>query len=180
MTTIPTVTTARLVMRPFREDDVPAVERLLSTPHVAQQTLNFAYPYPPGAALDWIRRHSLWAERGLHLQWAITLPHDEPIGTISIALRDEPPHGDVGYWIGVDHWNRGYATEATRAVIAYCFEALRLPRIIASCFVGNDASARVLEKAGMTEEWLLPGQAVKDGVPRDLRWFVISARPGPL
>jgi [ribosomal protein S5]-alanine N-acetyltransferase len=171
---IPTLATDRLLLRPFRMDNVPAVERMLSTPHVAEYTLSFPHPSPPGFAHDWISRHARWAERGIHLQWAIALRNDTPVGAIGIALRTDPHHGDIGYWIGPDYWNNGYATEATKAVIAYGFDTLGLPRIQASCFVGNDASARVLQKAGMVEEGILHKHIEKDGVLRDVRMFAIT------
>lgn len=174
MATIPTLTTDRLVLRPFRLDDAPAVERMLLTPHIAEHTLNLPHPYPPGFARDWITRHAAWAARGIHLQWAIALRDDTPVGAIGIALSDDPPHGDIGYWVGPDYWDNGYATEATRAVIAYGFKTLGLPRIQASCFTGNDASARVLQKVGMREVGFLPAHIVKDGVPRDVRLFAIT------
>ena len=174
---IPTLTTERLVLRPFRMDDAPAVARMLLTPHIAEHTLSFPHPYPPGFAEGWISRHRAWADRGVHLQWAVCLPDDTPVGAIGIALSANPPQGDIGYWIGPDEWNRGYATEATRAIIAYAFETLDLPRVQATCFVGNKASARVLQKAGMVEERLLPGHLVKDGIPRDVRLFAITRNP---
>lgn len=176
---LPTLTTDRLILRPFRMDDVPAVENMLSTPHIDEHTLNFPHPYPPGFAEGWISRHQGWAEHGTHLQWAVALQDDTPVGAIGIALRADPAHGDIGYWIGPDHWNKGYATEATRAVIAYGFDTLGLPRIQASCFVGNDASARVLQKAGMTEEGTLREHLLKDGVPRDVRLFAITRGDAP-
>jgi RimJ/RimL family protein N-acetyltransferase len=171
---IPTFATERLVLRPFRLDDIPAVERMLLTPHIAEHTLNFPHPYPPGFARDWITRHLAWAERGIHLQWAIALHDDTPVGAIGIALRVDPPEGDIGYWVGPDYWNNGYATEATMAVIAYGFDTRGLPRIKATCFVENHASARVLQKAGMREEGLLPEHILKDGIPRDVRLFAVS------
>ena len=177
MATIPTLTTERLVLRPFRRDDVPAVERMLITPHIAEHTLNFPHPYPPGFAQDWISRHLAWAERGIHLQWAIALRDDTPVGAIGIALSTDPPHGDIGYWVGPDYWNHGYATEAAKAVIAYGFGTLDLTRMQATCFTGNEASARVLQKAGMREEGVLPAHILKDGVPRDVRLFAIHRDP---
>lgn len=171
---IPILNADRLVLRPFRRDDIPAVVRMLSTPHIAEFTLSFPHPPPPGFARDWIGRHRMWAQRGIHLQWAVALHDDTPVGAIGIALRSDPPHGDIGYWIGPAYWNHGYATEATRAVIVYGFDRLHLPRIQASCFVGNDASARVLLKAGMVEEGTIRNHIVKDGVPRDVQMFSIT------
>lgn len=179
MATIPVLTTERLVLRPFRMEDAPAVARMLLTPHIAEHTLNFPHPYPPGFAEHWISRHRAWAERGVHLQWAICLPDDTPVGAIGIALSADPPHGDIGYWIGPEYWNRGYATEATKAVIAYAFEVLGLPRVQATCFVENEASARVLRKAGMSlEGYLHDGFRDRDGNPRDGELYSVTRSAG--
>jgi len=54
---------------------------------------------------------------------------------------------EMGYWIARPHWNQGFATEASRAVIDIA-RTLKLPRLEASHFVDNPASGRVLEKLG--------------------------------
>ena len=53
----------------------------------------------------------------------------------------------MGYWIGRQHWGKGFATEASRALIEIA-KALKLPRLEASHFLDNPASGRVLEKLG--------------------------------
>lgn len=164
----PTLTTGRLVLRSLLETDAPVVQRLLSTPHFAPHTLSFPYPYPPGAAIEWIRRKRSREEEGVEHQWAITLSDGELVGSIGIATPPGTHLGHIGYWIGHDYWNRGYATEATRAVIAYGFGHLGLTRIEAMCFPGNPASARVLEKAGLSFEERREAHINKDGQPRDV------------
>jgi [ribosomal protein S5]-alanine N-acetyltransferase len=168
MQTIPVLTTERLALRPFRDDDAPAVARILSSPRMYEQTLSFSTPYPVESAASWIGSHREAADKGLKLQWAIVLRQGRLVGTVSLVLERDPPRGDLGYWIGVDDWNRGYATEAVRAVIAYGFHVLHLPRIEAMCFTGNIASARVLEKAGLLFEELREAHVLKDGVPHDV------------
>jgi RimJ/RimL family protein N-acetyltransferase len=174
MTTIPVLPTDRLVLRPFREDDAPAVDRMLATPHIAEHTLSFSHPSPPGAALAWVRRRLEWAEQGINPQWAITLPGDQLIGAVGILLHDNQPAGSIGYWIGPEFWNRGYATEAARAVIRYGFDTLRLRRLEAMCFVDNLPSARVLEKAGMRFEERRDAHVLKDGLSRDVLVYGIA------
>lgn len=174
MAMIPVLTTDRLVLRPFRDADAPAVARILSTPRMYEHTLRFQHPYPVETARSWIGQHNAWAERDLHLQWAITLPDGTLIGTISLALERNPPQGDLGYWIGVDYWSRGYATEAARAVIAYGFDVLRLERVEATCFATNAASIRVLEKAGLRRETLLPKHIEDNGIMYDVLRFGLS------
>lgn len=170
----PTLTTHRLILRSLREDDAPVVQRLLSTPHFAPHTLSCPYPYPSGPALAWIRRKRSREEEGVEHQWAITLHGEAFIGSIGMALLPDTSSGHIGYWIGHDYWNRGYATEATRAVIEYGFGTLRLRRIEATCFPGNPASARVLEKAGMAFEESREAHLVKDGEPRDVLVYSVT------
>ena len=52
----------------------------------------------------------------------------------------------LGYWLGADYWNQGYATEAARVVGAYGLETLAADTIRAGAYVDNTASANVLEK----------------------------------
>jgi RimJ/RimL family protein N-acetyltransferase len=70
---------------------------------------------------------------------------------------------ELGYWIGVAHWNRGYCTEAAKAVLEYGFNSLRYHKISARHFVDNLSSGRVMEKVGMRREGLLQDDVMKDG-----------------
>jgi len=56
---------------------------------------------------------------------------------------------ELGYDFRSDHWNQGFATEAAGAVRDYAFQVLRLPRLTSLVRIGNMASRRVAEKAGM-------------------------------
>lgn len=175
MSTIPILHTDRLILRPHTEADAPAIQPLLSVPGISTHTLSFPYPFPEGGALAWLRRDAARIAGGRAFQWAITLPGDEIVGSIGMVLdNDDASH--LGYWIAVHAWNRGYATEATRAVIAHGFDHLGLRRIEASCFPENAASARVLVKSGMTFERTLPAHVEKDGVLRDVDVYAIDRR----
>jgi RimJ/RimL family protein N-acetyltransferase len=74
---------------------------------------------------------------------------------------------ELGYWLGVDYWGRGIATEAISAVTKWAFDALSLKRVFAQPFADNRGSCRALEKAGFTLEGTLRHSAIKDGVLRD-------------
>jgi RimJ/RimL family protein N-acetyltransferase len=69
-----------------------------------------------------------------------------------LRLDDEHHHGELGYWLGKPYWGMGYATEASREMLRYGFEELKLHRIFASHFKHNAASGRVLTKLGMRHE----------------------------
>lgn len=84
---------------------------------------------------------------------AITLLSDgRQIGGIGLRIDSPHQHAELGYWIGVPYWGRGYATEAAREMLRYAFADLRLHRILASHFKHNPASGNVLRKLGMRYE----------------------------
>lgn len=100
--------------------------------------------------------------------WAAWLDGCGLIGDISLRINDFKVN--IGYVLARAHWNRGYATEIVKTMVAWCLSQSRIYRVWAVCDVKNAASARVLEKAGMQKEgvlrrWILhPGMS---GEPRD-------------
>ena len=75
------------------------------------------------------------------------------IGNCGIRLQEDEAHqADIGYELSPQHWGRGYATEAARAIVRFGFTELNVHRIWAWCIAENTASARVLEKLGMQLE----------------------------
>jgi RimJ/RimL family protein N-acetyltransferase len=74
---------------------------------------------------------------------------------------------EIGYWLGRQYWRRGIVTEALMLVTGDVFDRLNLLRLFALPFADNEASVRVLEKAGYVREALLRSSSVKHGVPRD-------------
>ncbi|MFL5509066.1 MAG: GNAT family N-acetyltransferase, partial [Gemmatimonadaceae bacterium] len=143
----PTLTTERLTLRPFVADDAFDVERLAGMREIADTTLNIPHPYPHGGAAEWIRLHApAWIE-GTSATFAIIGQKlGALVGTISLIIKREHQRAELGYWIAPDCWNRGYATEATRAIIDFGFETLGLHRIESRHFLRNPASGRVMQK----------------------------------
>ena len=68
---------------------------------------------------------------------------------------------------------KGYATEAARRFIRYCFEEKKLQTVYASFFTGNDASRHVMEKCGMTYSRFSEKELTYLGIERDLTYFAI-------
>lgn len=144
------VRTERLLLRPFTLTDAPEVQRLAGVREVALNTLHIPHPYPDGAAQAWIAKHA----DGPQATFAIDAG-GQLVGAIGLVL--DPPHdrAELGYWIGVPFWGRGYATESARAMVRFGFEQHSLNRIFAQVFKRNPASARVLQKIGMRYEGTL-------------------------
>lgn len=154
MSSHPIIETERLVLRPFEPSDAGAVQHLAGSREIASTTLKIPHPYPDGAAEEWISSHKGLHEGGKELNFAVVEKRGAVLlGAIALMeISEEHAHGEIGYWIGMPFWNKGFSTEAAGAVLRFGFEELGLHRIHAHCFIRNPASARVLEKIGMGYE----------------------------
>jgi ribosomal-protein-alanine N-acetyltransferase len=158
-----TIYTERLILRPFTLTDAPRVRVLAGDREIYETTLFVPYPYEDGMAESWISTHQAGFYEGRGVVFAICLASGTLIGAISLNKSGLFNSAELGYWIGVAHWNRGYCTEAAKAVLEYGFNTLRYHKISARHFVGNTSSGRVMEKAGMKREGLLQDDVMKDG-----------------
>ena len=170
----PTLTTPRLLLRPFDLADAPDVHRLAGERAIASTTQNIPHPYEEGMAEQWIGTHQEHYEHGRQVILAIVLRADNALMG-GIGLRLNPPHSnaELGYWLGVPYWNQGYGTEAARAMVAYGFEILGLHRIHASHMTRNPASGRIMQKIGMTHEGHLRQHVNKWGGFEDIEIYGI-------
>jgi len=160
----PTLTTERLLLRPFDISDAADARRLAGEREIATTTLRIPHPYPEGAAEEWIGTHQHDFDEGRGVEFAVTdRESGELIGSIGLRIDRDHAHAELGYWIGKPHWGRGYATEAGRAVIDYGFRELSLRRIHAHHMAHNPPSGRVLEKLGMKPEGVLREHVFKWG-----------------
>ncbi len=169
---MPVLTTKRLRLRPFTLLDAPELQRRAGAPEVAAGTLRIPHPYPDGLAEAWVLSHPGGYARGEELTLAITRLEDGLLlGAIGLAIAGDDARAELGYWIGVPYWGRGYATEAAAAILAHGFRSLGLARIHACHFAGNVASGRVLQKIGMTYEGRQRSHVRKDGRLQDLELY---------
>ena len=164
MKNIPTLQTARLVLRPFEASDASMVRTLAGDREVYETTTTIPHPYKEGMAEHWISTHQgdYDNDKGLHL--AITLKDGTLLGAIGFKFSLANNRAEVGYWIGVPHWNQGFCTEALQAIIEFGFRTLGLHKITARHLLANEASGRVLIKTGMWKEGELKDEVLKDGV----------------
>ena len=109
-------------------------------------------------------------------RWAIALKSSNRfIGLINLKPAFSQNRVSLGYWLGRSFWNKGYATEAVKAVICLLFDKLNVNRIEAEHFIENPASGRVMEKAGMEYEGLLRQYILgKEGKYHDCKIYAIT------
>ena len=101
------------------------------------------------------QRLSLWIGPQFHM-WAMRLHGSEHfLGWAMIKPIRDTPHVEVGYRMLPSSWAKGYATEATRAVLAYGFNVAGFDEITAVTHPDNAASQHVLAKCGLTRDGTL-------------------------
>lgn len=167
----PTLTSPRLILRPFHLGDAPRVQQLAGDRAVAMSTLMIPHPYTDGLAEAWIRTHPQNFANDQAVTFAITLPNDILCGAIGLGLVREFHLAELGYWIGKPYWGKGYATEAAHTILQFGFETLGLNRIQATHFTDNPASGRVMEKIGMTYEGCRRQHTLKWGEFKDIKLY---------
>ena len=171
MSPFPELKTDRLLLRKFQLSDAPDVQRLAGAKEVAAGTF-LPHPYEDGMAERWIADQERIHEEGTAVSFAITLADNATfIGSIGLNIVQSHRHARLGYWLGRPYWNRGYGTETVKAVLAYGFRQLNLNRIYAPHFLGNDASGRVWQKAGMTYEGRMREHYLRFGQFVDLELY---------
>lgn len=173
-TSQPTLETPRLRLRPISLTDAPAVQALAGTEEVASTTLNVPHPYEDGMAETWILSHAPGYEADEQAVFAmVERDNDELVGAMGLLITRKHERAELGYWVGVPFWNRGYATEAALALLRFGFEELRLHRIFAQHMARNPASGRVMQKAGMRHEATLRHHVRKWGQYEDIQLYGI-------
>jgi ribosomal-protein-alanine N-acetyltransferase len=144
---IPRIETPRLVLRPIRLADWPAIHRYMADPVVTRWL-------PPGpldaaGAQAFARKN---AGRSPRCVAVVERESGELVGHMAFHPWFVRATHEVGWAIAPERQGCGYATEAARALLDYAFDVLGCHRVIATCQPQNEASWRVMEKLGMRRE----------------------------
>ena len=144
--------TPRLILRPFRKDDLDALAALMANTDFMRFSLG---PYSREQAQTVLQKFLSWGEAGLPSPFAVIFRGNNAlIGYCGFLHQhvDGMDEIEIGYRLHPDYWNRGLATEAARAVRDHAFQDLKLARVISLIHPDNIASRRVAEKIGMKFE----------------------------
>ena len=167
----PELRTPRLLLRPFRSDDVDDVLGYAGDAEWGRY-LPLPEPYTRSSAERFVAG-AILADPETRPTWAIV--HEGRVsGGIHLTVRS-PGRAELGYSIARSLWGRGLTTEAAAAVTSHGFESLELVRIFAMADVRNTASWRVMEKLGMQREGVLRRHAVFRGEHVDHVLYAVLA-----
>ncbi|KTD88517.1 GNAT family N-acetyltransferase [Paenibacillus etheri] len=174
-----TITTERLILRPFELSDAKRVSELCNNYNVYKSTLTLPYPYTIECAISWIEAHEVNFINNMYYEFAITdKSTNELYGAIGLTNKQAHRNGEVGYWIGEEYWGKGYATEATKAIIAFAFSEKHYHKVFAIHFASNPSSGRVMQKCGMVKEGILLQHIYKENKYDDLIHYGIINSEG--
>ena len=161
---LPELETEDLLLRLPRLSDAQSIHAYTTDPEVARYVL-----WDPHRSLwetrSFIRELRARARRGWPTSWAVVLKETgAAIGTIGfIWYSSENRSAELGYSLSREYWNRGYATQALRAVCRESFRSLSLNRLEAQYDVRNPASGKVMEHAGFRREGVLRERILNKG-----------------
>jgi ribosomal-protein-alanine N-acetyltransferase len=146
------LTTARLRLREWRDEDLEPFAALNADPRVREFFPSVLTNQDSADSLAYIRDH--FQRHGFGL-WAVEVIGGAPfIGFIglSVPVFDAPfmPCVELGYRLAFAEWSRGYASEGSRAVLDYGFTTLGLREVVAFTAASHLRSRRVMERLGMT------------------------------
>ena len=151
--------TQRLILRPWCENDAEDLYQYASDPEVGPSA-----GWPPHTSVENSReiiRKVLSAPE----TFAVCLKEDgKAIGSIGFHRNDLAEHDDeyeLGYWIGKPFWGRGLIPEASRRLLCYAFEDLKMNRIFCGYYDCNEKSRRVQEKLGFVYQRATEGIEVR-------------------
>lgn len=134
--------TERLTLRRPTLADVKAITRLANDRRIAENTRRLPHPYSQDHAVDFVRTMADTRDTAFLIENNLA-----PIGMVGISWSENDAP-ELGYWLGVEHWGQGFATEAARAIIDYFFEEFEAEHLYAGARVTNPSSRNVLEKCG--------------------------------
>jgi ribosomal-protein-alanine N-acetyltransferase len=146
------IETARLLLQPFDEGDLPTLVKLRSDPEVARFIGGAEYTRPEKIAKRFQYYLEHQAQYGFSVSRVVLRETGEIIGWGGLIHLDNTEQIEVGYGFDKLFWGRGYATEVAGAWLRYGFAALGLERIVAVAVPENRASRHVMEKLGMRYE----------------------------
>lgn len=160
-----TIETERLILRKFEYTDDEAMLKYW----VADEKIQSLYSEPVYSTKEEVKglldKYIGSYDKSDYYRWAVVEKKSgECIGQIAYFLVDNKNHfAEIEYCIGSDFQCKGYATEATKAVIAYGFNKMNLHKVQICTKTINKPSKRVIEKCGFTHEGTLRDYFYMDG-----------------
>ena len=167
--------TPRLLLRRLTIGDAPEYFSRLGGSEAVTRYMLFRPHKSLSESLSSIEKALRRYETGEFYRWGIELPGSGLIGVIDLLAFDrEKESCSFAYMLAEEFWDRGYGTEALKAVLDFAFREMELKSVQADHFAENTASGAVMRKAGMIFQGTSPGKYEKDGIVHDAPRYLIT------
>ena len=141
--------TRRLLLRPLRDDDAPAMARALNNYEVAKHLSRAPFPYRLEHAEQFIALQKGFDERSVISAIAFRAAPDELIGLVSYEFEPGDAHAEFGYWLHEACWGMHIMSEAATTLVAHAFGAGEVEELRSGFW--NPVSGRILRGLGFEE-----------------------------
>ena len=176
-TTLPIITTPRVVLRWISEDDVESLFEIFSDPQVMRYWSSGPLANREAAA-ELQREIAASNESDRMFKWGVALrDSDTVIGTATLFnLSLDNGRAELGYAMGQAYWGKGYMNEALKALVSHSFAVMNLRRLEADVDPRNAASIRTLERLGFQREGFLRERWHVNGEIQDAFFYGLLRR----
>ncbi|MBP5493059.1 MAG: amino acid racemase [Clostridiales bacterium] len=175
------IDTGRLLLRKFRYDDADSMLKNW----VSDEAVQDMYAEPTYKTHEELKplldKYIGGYDSPYYYRWAvIEKSSSECIGQVAFFLVDQKNHyGEIEYCIGRAYQGKGYATEATKALIRYGFETIHFHKIQICVRPSNQPSKKVIDKCGFILNGVLPDYFYRHGSYEDRMYFSLFEKDLP-
>jgi RimJ/RimL family protein N-acetyltransferase len=164
---LPELSDGRLVLRPYRPNDAPAVAAMCRDA-TALRWLPLPDPYQLSDAEEWIADAGRRWREDHFATWVATDAADgHLVGSASVRVDTESEKGDIGYLVERSARRRRVATGMVALIVGWCFDELGMGRLQIRCDPRNEASRRTILTCGFQVEGQLRSEIVIHGERTD-------------
>ena len=157
-----------MILRQWTKDDMKALSNLMNNADRTYLSNGLPYPYTDENAQWWLNMVADKDEKdGLH---RAVIVDGNIVGMVSLEKKTDvyEKDADISYLLMTEYWGRGITTQAVQKFCEEAFEKLDIFRITGSVFGENEASKKVLIKAGFELEGIMRNAVYKHGKVMDL------------
>ena len=159
----------RVDLRPIERDDLDFLQVAINDPAV-RRNLTVRWPLNYEQEEEWFEEQ-VTSEDKINL---LIVGEDGPAGAIGLGpIDDQNGTAELGIWLQAADQGQGYGTEASTLLLDHAFDELRLHRIEARVFEGNDASQNLWETLGFDHEAVHREAIYLHGEYRDVHRYAV-------
>ena len=164
MEQFPSLETKRLVLNQITTADIPLIVAYAGNKKIADNTRTMPHPYFAEDAIAWINMANQGFRKKDNYIFAMRNKDDHSfMGGIGLTIAPEHNRAEIGYWLAEEFWDKGYTSEAVKAMLQFGFEQLQLNKIEAAYISTNIASGKIMKRNGMVKEGVFKNHDIKNG-----------------